>query len=144
MNEDIRWIQRFDSYNRACARLLEIVDNNHPESLSELEAEGLIQRFEYTFELAWKLVKDYLQAQGLAFQPTPKGSLSEAFKIGIITDHDTWREMTMARNLTSHTYNEGEAEQIVAHIYDEYTPLLRSLLNHFKKRIKNADGSQPS
>lgn len=142
MDEDIRWIQRFDSYNRACTRLLDIVDNNDPESLSELESEGLIQRFEYTFELAWKLIKDYLQAQGLTFQPTPKGSLSAAFKIGIINDHDTWREMTVARNLTSHTYNEGEAEAIVAQIYDEYTPLLRSLLHDFKKRINYGDGSQ--
>ena len=130
MEEDIRWIQRLDSYTKACNRVLEITESDRNfYDLSELEKEGLIQRFEYTFELAWKVLQDYLQFLGFQFQTGPNSTLQMAFENGLIHSHDGWRRMAKARITTSHTYNEGDAEEIVANIYNEYSILLSQLLN---------------
>ena len=93
MQQDIRWIQRYDSFSRACSRILEITESGKtPSQLSELEQEGLIQRFEYTFELAWKTLQDLLRERGYAdFVPGPNGVLKKAFEVGLISDHDLWR-----------------------------------------------------
>ena len=95
--------------------------------LSELEKEGLIQRFEYTFELAWKVLQDYMQYLGFQFQTGPNTTLQLAFENGLIKDHDRWRKMAKARILTSQTYNEDEADEIAKGIYADYAPLLREL-----------------
>ena len=127
MSRDIRWLQRFDNFAKACARLLEITDTMEYDVLSELEKEGLIQRFEYTFELAWKVLQDYMQYLGFQFQTGPNTTLRLAFENGLIKDHDRWRKMAKARILTSHTYNEDEADEIAKGIYADYAPLLREL-----------------
>lgn len=109
MEQDIRWLQRYDSFHRACKRVLEITESgNKPDDLSELEMEGLIQRFEYTFELAWKALQDLLKFKGYEFVQGPNGSLQKAFEDGLISNHDGWRRMAKARATTSYTYNEGE------------------------------------
>ena len=127
MSRDIRWLQRFDNFSKACARLLTITDTMEYDALSELEKEGLIQRFEYTFELAWKVLQDYMQYLGFQFQTGPNTTLQLAFENGLIKDHDRWRKMAKARILTSHTYNEGEEDEIAKGIYADYAPLLREL-----------------
>ncbi len=129
MERDIRWLQRLDSYTKACRRVLEITQGDRSaDKLSELEKEGLIQRFEYTFELAWKVLQDYLQYLGFEFQPGPNSTLQLAFENGLIDSHDGWRRMAKARNTTSHTYNEGDADEIVEKIFKDYSPLLSDLL----------------
>ena len=113
-NQDVRWLQRYDSFQKACKRVLEITESDKsPEDLSELEQEGLIQRFEYTFELAWKVLQDFLKYKGYEFMQGPNGALQKAFEDGLISNHDAWRRMAKARVTTSHTYNEGEAIEII-------------------------------
>ena len=97
------------------------------DALSELEKEGLIQRFEYTFELAWKVLQDYMQYLGFQFQTGPNTTLQLTFENGLIKDHDRWRKMAKTRILTSHTYNEDEVDEIAKGIYADYAPLLREL-----------------
>ena len=118
MEQDIRWLQRYDSYCKACKRVLQVTESERqPDELTELEMEGLIQRFEYTFELAWKVLQDL----------GPNGTLQKAFEDNMITDHDGWRRMAKARIATSHTYNDGKASEIVEKIYTEYSILLKQL-----------------
>lgn len=126
--KDIRWLQRYDNYRKACGRLLEItMSDKTVDDLSELEKEGLIQRFEYTFELAWKVLQDVLLFKGYEFMHGPNGTLKMAFEDGLISNHDGWRRMAKARIATTHTYNEGESSEIVRQIYDEYSMLLNRL-----------------
>lgn len=140
MAQDIRWLQRYDSFHRANNRILEITESDRrQEELSELEMEGLIQRFEYTYELAWKVLQDLLKYKGYEFVQGPNGTLQQAFEDGMITDHDGWRRMAKARVTTSHTYNEGDAVEIARMIYEEYSPLLKQLdsrLNEEKLRLE--------
>ena len=140
MEQDIRWLQRYDSFHRANKRILDITESDKtPESLSELEMEGLIQRFEYTFELVWKTLQDLFKYKGYEFVQGPNGTLQKAFEDNMITDHDGWRRMAKARVTTSHTYNEGDAIEIVRKIYEEYSLLLKQLdskLNEEKLRIE--------
>ena len=140
MEKDIRWLQRYDSFHRACKRVLEITESGRkPNDLSELEMEGLVQRFEYTFELAWKVLQDLLIYKGYEFVQGPNGTLKKAFEDGLISDHDGWRRMAKARVTTSHTYNEGDAIEIVRKIYEEYSHLLQQLdgkLNKEKLRFE--------
>lgn len=128
MEQDIRWLQRYDSFHRANKRILDITESDKtPDSLSELEMEGLIQRFEYTFELGWKVLQDLLKYKGYEFVQGPNGTLQKAFEDNMITDHDGWRRMAKARIATSHTYNDGKASEIVEKIYTEYSILLKQL-----------------
>lgn len=128
MEVDVRWLQRLDSFRKACRRVLEITESDKkPDDLSELEQEGLVQRFEYTYELAWKVMQDFLKYKGYDFPLGPNGTLQKAFEDGLITHHDAWRRMNKARGTTSHTYNEGDAREIVENIYNEYSELLKSL-----------------
>lgn len=143
MEQDIRWMQRYDNYHRACKRILEVTESGiEPEKLSELEMEGLIQRFEYTFELGWKVLQDLLKYKGYEFMQGPNGTLKKAFEDGLIENHDGWRRMAMARVTTSHTYNEGEAEEVARQIYESFAPLLKELddkLTKEKVRIEESE-----
>lgn len=141
-NQDIRWLQRYDNFHRANLRILEITESSDrtPDNLSELEMEGLIQRFEYTFELGWKTLQDLLKYKGYEFMQGPNGTLRKAFEDGLISDHDGWRRMAQARVTTSHTYNEGDALAITRQIFEEYSHLLKHLdikLNEEKNRLEN-------
>lgn len=140
MEQDIRWLQRYDSFHRANKRIQDITESDKKaDDLSELEMEGLIQRFEYTFELGWKVLQDLLKYKGYEFVQGPNGTLQKAFEDGLIADHDGWRRMAKARVTTSHTYNEGDAIEIVRNIYDEYSHLLQRLddkLNEEKLRLE--------
>ena len=128
MEQDIRWLQRYDSYCKACKRVLLVTESERkPHELTELEMEGLVQRFEYTFELAWKVLQDSLEYKGYKDITGPNPVLQKSFEDGLISDHDAWRRMSKARNITSHTYNDGKASEIVEKIYTEYSILLKQL-----------------
>jgi nucleotidyltransferase substrate binding protein (TIGR01987 family) len=125
---DIRWVQRYANYHTACARLLEVTEaDRFMDDLSELELEGLVQRFEYTFELAWKVLQDLLIYKGYDFMMGPNGTLKMAFEDGLIADHDGWRRMAKSRNTLSHVYDESEVKPIIKLIYSDYAPLLKQL-----------------
>jgi nucleotidyltransferase substrate binding protein (TIGR01987 family) len=126
-NQDIRWIQRFQNYRQALARLTEAVKLSAERPLSELEQQGLIQGFEYTHELGWNVLKDYLEAQGFVGIIGSKGATREAFKNGLLDDGEAWMDMIKARNLTSHTYKTEVAEDIAKDILGRFHPALIAL-----------------
>ena len=139
MDKDIRWIQRYSNYHKACGRLLELTDERSLDDLSELEVEGLVQRFEYTFELAWKVLQDLLTLGGFQFMPGPNGVIKTAFEAGYITDHDGWRAMLKSRNVFTHIYDETEILDTVKLIYSDFAPLLKTLDDKLDSLSKNPD-----
>ena len=99
MQEDIRWKQRFDNFDRAFTLLRTALQSCALDDFSDLEQEGIIQRFEYSFELAWKTMKDYLENSGVALSPvTPRAVIKEAFAAKMIDDGDGWIAMMLDRN----------------------------------------------
>jgi nucleotidyltransferase substrate binding protein (TIGR01987 family) len=131
--QDIRWIQRFNNFKKALAKLGAVADEKQVSELSELEQEGLIQRFEYTHELAWKTIQDLLKYRGYQGISGPKPVLTQAFQDGLITDGEAWSLMNEARNSSSHTYDSTRAEEIAKNIIDTYYHLFRDL----EKRLES-------
>jgi nucleotidyltransferase substrate binding protein (TIGR01987 family) len=126
-SDDVRWEQRFNNYKKALARLTNAVSKANEEELSELEQEGLVQRFEYTFELAWKTVQDLLRYKGYIDLNGPNVVLAQAFTDGYIADSTAWRSMKKSRELSSHTYDQETADEIVESIVRIYWGLLKKL-----------------
>lgn len=118
---DIRWVQRLDNFCKALAQMTKFMDKG---DLNELEEQGLIQSFEYNHELAWKTLKDFLEAKGSSNLYGSKDVSREAFKLGLLGDSERdgllWLDMIEKRNLTSHTYNEKTAQEIVQAIKNDY------------------------
>lgn len=114
-----RWKYRFDNYRRAFALLREAIEEEKP--LNQLEKEGLIQRFEYTMELAWKSMRDYLESENVVFdQITPRTVIRRAFEAGIIKEGAAWQDALDARNRMSHTYNFEDFEQVIIDLRARY------------------------
>ena len=119
--EDIRWIQRFQNYGRALLRLSAAVELSRQRALTELEEQGLIQAFEFTHELAWNTLKDFLEARGTKVKIYgSRDATREAFAAGMIENGEAWMKMIEHRNETSHTYNEEIANAIVEAILTHY------------------------
>jgi len=97
------------------------------KSLNEMEEQGLIKAFEYTYELSWKTLQDLLKEKGYTDVVGPKPVIEQSFQDGYIVDGKGWMRMHVSRNLTSHTYDEETAEEIVRSIRSEYFLLLKSL-----------------
>ena len=131
---DIRWQQRFSNYQKALAQLRRFVAK---EALNELEEQGLIQCFEYTHELAWNTLKDFLKNQGNVAIFGSKDATREAFKVGLIGEGEIWMAMIQDRNQTSHTYNPETAKAIVANIKERFFPLFTAL-EHKLQALQNA------
>ncbi|MEQ1890467.1 MAG: nucleotidyltransferase substrate binding protein [Alphaproteobacteria bacterium] len=123
-----RWIYRFDNYKRAFGLLREAIEIMQLRELTQLEKEGVIQRFEYTWELAWKVLGDYLDSTGVILETvTPAAVIRAAFAAKIITDAEIWMKALDARNKMSHTYNLKIFEKIIAEIRAEYFAVLDAL-----------------
>lgn len=135
--QDIRWEQRFSNFMKALFKLTQAIDyiknyaadnNDMPSNgdsrsvLDEMMKEGLIQRFEYTHELAWNVMKDYAVYQGNPNIGGSRDATREAFQLQIISDGQVWMDMIGSRNKTSHTYNEETADEIYTKIIEEYYP----------------------
>ena len=135
MVEDVRWKQRFENYKKALNTVKNAVELAASRDLSDLEKQGLIKGFEFTFELAWNLMKDYLEEQGITDIIGSKNAIRHAFNKGLIVDGEIWMEMVKARNLSSHTYDEETAEEllnIITHsFYDSFLD--------FEEKIKLLD-----
>lgn len=119
-DQDIRWRQRFSNFNKAFAQLGAAVELSKTRPLSKLEEQGLIQAFEFTHELAWNTLKDFLESRGTLDLYGSKDATRSAFKLGLIEDGETWMDMIRSRNLTSHTYDESTAAAIVTAIIQNY------------------------
>lgn len=136
MNQDIRWRQRFENFDRALGLLREALADGQ-ENLSPLEQEGATQRLKYTLELAWKCMKDYLGDSGVTISPaTPRQVIKEAFVAKIITDGQTWIDMLNHRNLLSHTYDFAVFEEAIRATADRYLPTLQSLHQFLSKELQ--------
>ena len=132
MTPDIRWLQRFSNYRRACELLSEAASL---KSMTNLEIEGMIQRFEYTFELAWKTMKDYLEDKGFTEIVGSRDAIRLAFSNGIITDGEVWMEMLADRNLTTQLYDEDKANRIANDIIQRYLPCYVHLRDYLEQRL---------
>lgn len=130
MTQDIRWIQRFSNYQKALSQLRKFIAKGE---LNELEEQGLIQAFEYTHELAWNTLKDFLQSRGNQAIYGSRDATREAFRLGLLEDGETWMDMIQSRNKTSHTYNEDTAKEIVNDILTRYFPLFERLREEMEK-----------
>ena len=123
MNEpqDIRWKQRFQNFTKALARLGAAVELATERDLSDLEKQGLIQAFEFTHELAWNTLKDFLAYQGVEHSLVGSRDATRlAFENQLIKNSEAWMEMIKSRNKTSHTYNEETADEIATLIIESY------------------------
>jgi nucleotidyltransferase substrate binding protein (TIGR01987 family) len=134
-SQDVRWIRRFKHFEQAYAQLEKAVELSKKRPLSELEEQGIIQAFEFTHELAWNVLKDFLEEQGVRGLYGSKDSSREAFKRGLIENGDTWMGMIQSRNLTSHTYNRNIAQKIVQTILENYYMEFGRLLAGLKSKI---------
>lgn len=99
--------------------------------LSELERQGLIQAFEFTHELAWNTLKDFLESRGTSQLYGSKDATREAFAKGLIEDGEQWMAMIQSRNRTTHTYNEETAVEIAKVILSRYVPEFQKFLRKF-------------
>ncbi|MBN1930729.1 MAG: nucleotidyltransferase substrate binding protein [Desulfobacterales bacterium] len=122
--KDIRWKQRFSNYKKALRQLEKFIDKGN---LTELEKQGLIKVFEYTYELAWTTLKDFLEYRGQTDIYGSRDAIRKAFELGLIDDGENWMDMLESRNKTSHTYNEEIAEEICRAIVDIYYVLFNQL-----------------
>lgn len=149
--QDIRWEQRFSNFKRAFAKLSEsvefvdrayFIEGRFDESLlndtDDIIIDGLIQRFEYTHELAWNVMKDYARYQGNAGIGGSRDAIREAFTLEIIQDGKVWMDMIISRNETSHTYDEEKANKIFFKIVKTYYPAFLA----FKKLMEQKTGKR--
>jgi nucleotidyltransferase substrate binding protein (TIGR01987 family) len=131
-NQDLRWIQRFDNFKRAFAQLADAAAQAKQRKLSVLEEQGLIQAFEYTHELAWNTLKDFLEARGTAVKIYgSRDATREAFAAELIVNGEAWMKMIEHRNETSHSYNERIAAAIVEAILTLYVTEFEGFQRHF-------------
>lgn len=140
-NLDIRWVQRFQNYRKALGRLREAVALSRERELTDLEAQGLIQAFEFTHEMAWNVMKDFLEEKGLSNLIGSKDSTRSAFRQGLIADGEGWMNMIKSRNLTSHTYNEEVAEQITNDILEHYFDLFEAFEQKMEQLRSDEQGA---
>ena len=127
-----RWIQRLDNYKRAYAQLESAVELMRNRELSDLEKQGVIQAFEFTWELAWNLLKDYLNWQGESQITGARDAIRESFQRDLIEQGQVWMAMLQDRNRTAHTYNESTMREILASIVKDYQPRLSELKERFE------------
>lgn len=140
--DDVRWQQRLGSYLRAFRKLDEAVVLVRERQLSDLERLGLVQAFEFTHELAWNLLKDYLTDQGIAGLIGSRDATRAAFRNALVTDGEAWMDMIQARNLTSHTYNEDVVQGVAADIASRFHPALLDLRDRFTAILAREDGTR--
>lgn len=133
-NKDIRWIQRLSNYSKALSQLEEFVEKG--KELNKMEEQGMIQAFEYTYELAWNTIKDFYEDQGETSIQGSRDAFQLAFKRGLIINGEIWMEMLKDRNRTSHTYNKEVADEIAENILSEYFIQYVELKNALEKIMK--------
>ena len=130
--KDVRWKQRFQNFEKAFRLLEQTISIDSP---SDAERAGLIQFFEMTFELAWKLLKDYQEEVGFIIK-SPREAIKQAFQTGLIEDGHTWMDALKDRNLTVYIYEEKIAIEVENKIRASYFSILAQLYEHFEQMAK--------
>jgi nucleotidyltransferase substrate binding protein (TIGR01987 family) len=129
-----RWNEKISDFNKAVNRLKEAIDESEKNPTLSTLKDGVIQRFEFTYELCWKLIKLYLETEGILEAKSPRSTFKEAFQYGLIEDGDLWIDMLKDRNLTSHVYDEEMSEEIYKKIKDKYFHALNNMNNILGKK----------
>ncbi len=129
--QDVRWKQRFDNFKKSFALLEQAVNIKNPDVVQRA---GLVQFFEVCFELAWKVMKDYLWEEGFLQVKTPREMIKKCFEIGLIENGEEWLQALGDRNLSAQTYEEQTAQEIENLIRKRYFALLRELKEFFEKK----------
>jgi len=144
--QDTRWKQRLLNFSKVMGHLDKALLIENPDFLQIdkallienpdfLQKAGIIQLFEISFELAWKLLKDYLEEQGFQDVKSPRAALKKAFEIDLIQNGHEWIELLENRNLTSHTYDEAKANEVETLIETKYYPIMKDLQRTFEQKI---------
>jgi nucleotidyltransferase substrate binding protein (TIGR01987 family) len=131
MKDNTRARQRFDNFKRAFEQLKKATSQ---ESYSDLEAAGLVQMFEFTFELGWKTMKDYLE-EGGSDVATPREVIKAAFKENIIENGDVWIDALDKRNIMSHLYSDARSKEVIQLVRTSYLPVLQHFYESFNSRL---------
>ena len=129
--KDIRWKQRFQNFESTLNHLEKALEIKEPDFVQRA---GMIQFFEMSFELSWKMMKDFFDEQGFTDVKSPRDSIKKAFETGLISDGHGWLKMMEDRNLTSHAYDEETAKEIEKLIRQEHYKLLKELFRTFKQK----------
>jgi len=131
--KDIRWKQRFENFRKAFKQLSSAIDILENRDLSEIEQQGFIKAFESTFELSWKVFKDYLEFQSIDAK-YPREAIKQAFKHDLIDNGEVWFDMLEKRNLLAHTYEESRAKTAIKLISKDYFPQLVKMNQKFESK----------
>ncbi len=134
-NQDIRWKQRFEHFVNAFKQLKNAKQLKEERDFTELELQGVIQAFEVSQELSWKVMKDFLEEQGKTDLFGSKNAVKEAFNVGLVSKGDIWLDMIKSRNLTSHIYDEKEVLAILEIILNDYFPVFIDFENKMKSLL---------
>ena len=134
---DIRWVQRLETFQFASAILQRGIGLSQTRALSELEQLGLIQAFEFTHELSWLLIRDFLVDQGVAGISGSRDAVREAVVRQLLPEGEesVWMAMIRSRNLTTHTYNPAVTREIAELIVDRYGPVFEQLVDLMQRRV---------
>lgn len=132
---DIRWVQRLDQLTKTLTLLENTISIESPSVAEKL---GAVKLFEMTFELAWKLLKDYEKAEGLEAR-SPRAVIKQALQINLIRNGHSWLEALETRNLMIHTYDESESTKVIKKIEDKYLALFRDLRDLFLSKIDSME-----
>ena len=132
--QDIRWEQRFSNYRKALSQLKEFIEKG---DLNKFEEQGFVKAFEYTYELGWNTLKDFLIYQGFAEIVGSRDTVRTAFNESLLVDGHVWMRMIESRNRTSHTYNEVTAREIANDIRSLFYPAFCELEQSLDQRVKS-------
>ena len=133
-NKDIRWKQRFQNYEKAFHRLSRAINIVKATPDDDLLQSGLVQTYEYTFELAWKTLKDYLELEGFLLR-SPRETIRQGFQSGYITNAEDWLQALSDRNLTVHIYDDEIISRVLKDIFERYFFILQTFYETFKLKI---------
>ena len=135
MNNEERWKQRFQNFESAYNTFVRVVARYEKDTSDDVIQIALVQSFQFTFELAWNTMKDFLENEGYDEVKNSKQTIRTAFQAELITDAEKWMEVIQKRNLASHTYNSVILQETVNFITIEFYPLVRKLYEDFKKKV---------
>lgn len=134
--QDIRWKQRFENFEKAYVKFLKVLELHKKDVNDEVYKMALIQSFEFTYELSWNLLKDYLVESGIVLtEKTPRSAIKEAYGAKIIEDGQLWMDIIKTRNILSHNYSESESEEAIQKITDIYYLEFSRILQFFKEKL---------
>lgn len=128
----LRWEQRFQSFKKAFQQLKKAVKKPR---YTALEQAGMTQMFNFTFELAWKTLKNLLEAKGYNLD-SPRNTIKQAFQSGYINDADIWLDALEKRNIMAHVYDDMQSRKVISLIKNTYFPLLADVYTFLQKKSK--------